>query len=104
MIVKTIHSLEKVFFDRSPEPAEWSADVAARGEVYSFQVMLEPETMSERGVCRVAVQSELPVEVRLVQNVPVRQAVNFNPDDDPTCSRSLTKTVFSFSTGGRRCG
>ena len=82
MIVKTIHSLEKVFFDRSPEPAEWSADVAARGEVYSFQVMLEPETMSERGVCRVAVQSELPVEVRLVQNVPVRQAVNFNPDDD----------------------
>ena len=32
MIAKTIHSLEKVFFDRSPEPAEWSADVAARGE------------------------------------------------------------------------
>lgn len=82
MIVKTIHSLEKVFFDRSPEPAEWSADVAARGEVYSFQVMLEPETMSERGVCRVAVQSELPVEVRQVQSVPVRQAVNYNPDDD----------------------
>ena len=40
MIAKTIHSLEKVFFDRSPEPAAWSADVAARGEVYSFQVML----------------------------------------------------------------
>ncbi len=82
MIVKTVHSLEKVFSDRAPEPAEWSADVAARGEVYSFQVMLEAEKMSERGVCRVAVQSELPVEVRLVQNVPVRQAVNFNPDDD----------------------
>ena len=47
MIVKTIHSLEKVFFDRSPEPAEWSADVAARGEVYSFQVMLEPYRSAE---------------------------------------------------------
>ena len=82
MIVKTIHSLEKVFFDRSPEPAAWNADVAARGEVYSFQVMLEPETMPERGLYRVAVQSELPVEVRQVQSVPVRQAVNCNPDDD----------------------
>lgn len=82
MIAKTIHSLEKVFFDRSPEPAAWSADVAARGEVYSFQVMLELETMPERGLYRVAVQSELPVEVRQVQSVPVRQAVNYNPDDD----------------------
>ena len=82
MIVRTIHSLEKVFFDRAPEPAGWCADVAARGEVYSFQVMLVAETMSERGICRIAVQSELPVEVRQVQNVPVRQAVNFNPDDD----------------------
>lgn len=82
MIVRTIHSLEKVFFERAPEPAGWCADVAARGEVYSFQVMLVAETMSERGICRIAVQSELPVEVRQVQNVPVRQAVNFNPDDD----------------------
>ncbi len=30
----------------------------------------------------VAIQSELPVKVRRVQNVPVRQAVNYNPDDD----------------------
>ncbi len=82
MIVKTIHSLEKVFFDRAPEPAEWNADVAARGELYSFQVMLVVETPAEQGGCRVAVQSDLPVRVRQVQNVPVRRAVHYNPDDD----------------------
>ena len=70
--VRLISALEKILPD-SPDLAapEISADKAARGEIYSFQIALYSD---ERKIFRIESASDLNTRVRVVKNVPVMYA------------------------------
>mgnify|MGYP006879832716 FL=1 len=78
--VKVAGSLEKIFPDSDWNGPELRSDVAARGEVYSFQVAVRFRE-TDNHYLRVALESELNAQIRLVEAVPVHLAAN-RPDDD----------------------
>ena len=67
--VRLISALEKVLPEtQALKAAEITSDVAARGEVYSFQIALRS---SERTIMRIESASKLNTRVRVVKCVPV---------------------------------
>ncbi|MBR2872513.1 MAG: DUF4091 domain-containing protein [Lentisphaeria bacterium] len=70
--VRLISALEKVLPETQALKApEINSDVAARGEVYSFQIALRS---TERTIMRIESASKLNTRVRVVKNVPVMYA------------------------------
>ena len=70
--VRLISALEKVLPETQALKApEFTSDVAARGEVYSFQIALRS---TERTIMRIESASKLNTRVRIVKNVPVMYA------------------------------
>ncbi|MDD3886356.1 MAG: DUF4091 domain-containing protein [Victivallaceae bacterium] len=80
MIIRPVHSLNKVFADAATLPEPLPGDLAARGERYSFQIVLAPERGDEAGRYHVSVDSRLPTRVRSVEFVPVLLAAD-DPDE-----------------------
>lgn len=76
MQCKFTSSLEKIFGDvAEPEIPELSGGVAARGEVYSFQIALAAEP-GEAGWYRAELSGALNARVRTVDSVPVHLAAD----------------------------
>ena len=70
--VRLISALEKVLPDTAQlDVAEIKSDVAARGELYSFQIALRSD---ERKIMRIESASELNTRIRVVKYVPALYA------------------------------
>ena len=71
--VRLISALEKILPEApSLKAPEFLSDVAARGEIYSFQIALRSDEW--RKMLRIELSSELNVRARVVKYVPVLYA------------------------------
>lgn len=89
--LKTISSLEKVFFELSSEVEELTSGSMLKNELYSFQLVVRGEEANiNRLFCKVEIESELKsfIEMKRVGYVPtLAPSVGFNDDDDYLCKK-----------------
>lgn len=82
--VKTVSSLEKVFWDEELQAKEYTSGSALQGERFSFQAAVRMDGGEEYMLTRVEAETPLhaPVEIREVGQVPVYHPVMKDHDDD----------------------